>query len=101
MWHFDFCFHSRVYKVAARALLGSTIAHKVNHNSGLKRAKQKIEKSGPAPVVVQLEQTVNTVSQHVNYAKTDTKISSVCSPMFCMEINDRAREIKLVFHNLK
>ena len=62
MWRFDLCFRSRVDKVAALAPLGSTIAHKVDHNSGLECAKQKVERSGPAPIVVQLEQMVNTVS---------------------------------------
>ena len=70
---------------------GSTITHKVDHNSGLERAKQKVERSGPAPIVAQLQQTVNTVSYHFNHVKTDAKISNACSPILCMEINDRTR----------
>ena len=42
--------------------LGCTIAHKVDHNSGLKRAKQKVERFGPAPIIAELEQNANTVS---------------------------------------
>ena len=29
-----------------------TVAYKVDHNSGLERAKRKIEMCGPAPIVV-------------------------------------------------
>ena len=36
-----------------------------------------------------------------NSAKTDAKIFSTYSPMFCIEINDRVREIKVVTCNLK
>ena len=49
-------FCSRVDKVAAFC---HTIAHKLDHNSGLQRAKRKVERSGPDPIVVLLEQTVN------------------------------------------
>ena len=56
------CFRSRVDKVAAQAALGCTVAHVIDHNSGLERAKQKVERSGPAPIVIELEQTINTVS---------------------------------------
>ena len=55
-------FRSRVDKVAARAALDCTIAHIIDHNSDLERAKQKVERSGPAPIVVELEQTINTVA---------------------------------------
>ena len=46
----------------ARAALDYTVAHIIDHNSGLKRAKQKVERSGSAPIVVELEQTINTVA---------------------------------------
>ena len=52
----------RVDKVAARAALDCTVARIINHNSGLERAKQKVERSGPAPIVVELEQTINTIA---------------------------------------
>ena len=58
-------FHSRVDKVAARAALDSldcTVAHIIEHAYGHERAKQKVERSGPAPIVVELEQTINTVT---------------------------------------
>ena len=55
-------FRSRVDKVAARAALDCTIAHIIDHSSGLERAKQNVERSGPAPIVVELEQTINTVA---------------------------------------
>ena len=54
-------FRLRVDKVAARAALVCTVAHIIDHNSGLERTKQKVERSGPAPVIVELEQTINTV----------------------------------------
>ena len=43
------CFRSRVEKVPVQMALYSTVAYKVNHNSGLKHAK---ETCGPAPIVV-------------------------------------------------
>ena len=46
--------------VTARVAVGRTVAHEVEHSSGLKRSKRKIEVSGPAPNVVELEKTVNT-----------------------------------------
>ena len=55
-------FRSRDDKVAARAALDRTVAHIIDHNSGLERAKRKVERSGPAPIVVELEQTINTVA---------------------------------------
>ena len=55
-------FHSRDDKVAARAALDRTAAHIINHNSGLECAEWKVERSGPAPIVVELEQTINTVA---------------------------------------
>ena len=55
-------FCSRDDKVAARAALDRTIAHIIDHNSGLEHAKRKVERSGPAPIVVELEQTINTVT---------------------------------------
>ena len=55
------CFQSRVDKVSARVALGHTVAHKVGHSSGIKRAKQKVEMCGLAPIVVELEQTLYTV----------------------------------------
>ena len=55
-------FRSRDDKVAARAALDRTVAHIINHNSGLECAKRKVERSGPAPIVVELEQTINTVA---------------------------------------
>ena len=56
------CFCSRDNKVAARAALDRTVAHIIDHNSGIERAKRKVERSGPTPIVVELEQTVNTVA---------------------------------------
>ena len=35
-----------------RTVASSMVAYKVDHNSGLERAKQKIETCGPAPIVV-------------------------------------------------
>ena len=55
-------FRSRDDKVVARAALDRTVAHIIDHNSGLERAKQKVERSGPAPIVVELEQAINTVA---------------------------------------
>ena len=54
-------FRSRVVEVSAREALGHTIAHKVGHSSGIKHAKRKVETCGPAPIVVELEQTLYTV----------------------------------------
>ena len=34
-----------------------TVAYKVDHNSGLERAEQKIETCGPAPIVVKIIRT--------------------------------------------
>ena len=65
MWRFGFestLFSSRVDEVAVRAALGRTVAHKVAHNSGLERAKRKVERPRPAPIVAGLEQTLYTVS---------------------------------------
>ena len=45
-------FRSRVDKEPAQMAFYRTIAYKVNHNSGLDHAKQKIETCGPAPIVV-------------------------------------------------
>ena len=56
----ELCLCTRLDKVAARAVVGCTVAHKVEHSSGLKRSERKIEVSGPAPNVVELENTVNT-----------------------------------------
>ena len=47
---------------SARAALDRTVAHIIDHNSGLERAKRKVERSGPAPIVVELEQAINTVA---------------------------------------
>ena len=52
----------------------------------LLNAKRKVETSGAANIVVELEQTVKTAQWHFNYGKTDVKISSAYSPMLCMEI---------------
>ena len=54
-------FRSRDDKVAAQAALDRTVTHIIDHNSGLKRAKRKVDKSGPAPIIVELEQTINMV----------------------------------------
>ena len=68
----------------------------IAHSSGLEHAKRKVETSGAAHIVVELEQTVKTAQRHFNYAKTDVKISSAYSPILCMEIKcSRACEIKL------
>ena len=48
-------FRLRDDKVATRAALDRTVAHIIDHNSGLERAKQKVERSGPAPIIVELE----------------------------------------------
>ena len=45
----------RLLLLFAWLLAVATVAHKVDHNSGLECAKQKVERSGPAPIVVQLE----------------------------------------------
>ena len=55
-------FHSRDDKVAARAALDRTVAHIIDHNSGLECAKRKVERSGLAPIVIELEQTINMVT---------------------------------------
>ena len=91
-------FHSRDDKVAAQAALDRTVAHIIDHNSVLECAKRKVKRSGPAPIVVELEQTINMVAYCFNSAKTDAKFFSTYSPMFC---NDRAHEIKSVSRNLK
>ena len=79
-----------------RAARGRTVVHEVSHSSGLEHAKRKVETSGPALIVVVLEQTVNTAQWHFNYAKTDVKIPSAYSPMLCTEIKClRTRKIKL------
>ena len=51
-------FRPRVDKVSVRAALGHTVAHKVGHSSGIKHAKRKVETCGPAPIDVELEQTL-------------------------------------------
>ena len=68
-----------------------TFIHKVDHSSGLERATRKVETCGPASILVELEQTLYTVSYLLNFVQTDVKISCVYSPMFCMEIDPRAR----------
>ena len=65
MWHFDF--KTAPFLLESRQSSGKssswrTTAHKVDHNSGLEHDKRKVERSGPAPIDVELEQTVNTVS---------------------------------------
>ena len=75
-----FLFRSRIDKVSARAALGHTIALKVGHSSGIKHAKRKVKMCGPAPIVVELEQTLYMVWLSFNYAKTDMKISSALWP---------------------
>ena len=45
-------FRSRVDKEPAQMAFYRTVAYKVDHNSGLERAKRKIETCGPAPIVV-------------------------------------------------
>ena len=62
-----------------RAARGHIVVHEVSHSSGLEHAKEKVETSGPAHIVVVLEQTVNTAQWHFNYVKTDMKISSAYS----------------------
>ena len=42
--------------------LEQTFVHKVDHSSGLERAMQIVETCGPASIVVELEQTLYTVS---------------------------------------
>ena len=54
-----FLFRSIVDEVPARAARGRTEVHEVSHSSGLEHAKRKVETSGPAPIVVELGQTVN------------------------------------------
>ena len=66
-----------------------TAAHKSARSSGLECAKRKIEVSGSAQIVAELEQASYTVSMLSNCAKTDAKISSIYHPLFCMEFNDR------------
>ena len=39
------------------AALDHTVTHEASHNFGVKRAKRKVEGSGPAPIVVELEQS--------------------------------------------
>ena len=68
-----FLVRSRVDKVRRERPFGRTMAHKLYHSSGLEHAKWKIETSGSAPIVVQLEQTLYMVSYRFNYAKTDAK----------------------------
>ena len=60
-WLQNYSVFAQVNKVATRVALGCTTARKVNHNSGLERTKRKVERSGPAPIVVELEQAINTV----------------------------------------
>ena len=62
-----FCLKTTSFSVerrqkAAGTALDRTVAHIIDHNSGLERAKRKVERSGPAPIVVELEQTINTVA---------------------------------------
>ena len=45
-------FRSRVEKEPAQMAFYRTVAYKVDHNSGLERAKQNIETCSPAPIVV-------------------------------------------------
>lgn len=75
----------------ARSASCRTVAHKL---ACLERAKGKVERRGPAPIVAELEQTSNMVAQYFNYAKLTPKFylefEHSC-PMFCMEINDPAR----------
>ena len=70
-----------------RAALGCTVAHKVSHGSGSEHAKRKVEMCGPAPIIIELDQSLYMVLYVFNYAKTDVRTSSAYSPMFCMEIN--------------
>ena len=42
--------------------LGRTVVHKLDHNSGLERGERKVERPGPTPIIVELEQTLYTVS---------------------------------------
>ena len=53
--------------------------------------KRNVEMCGPAPIAVELEQTLYMVSWNVNHAKTDVKISSAYGLMVCMEINVHER----------
>jgi hypothetical protein len=40
-------------EVAAQLAFCRTVAHKVSHNLGFERAKQKVEKPGLAPVIAE------------------------------------------------
>ena len=53
-----FLFQSRVDEVPARAAYSHTIGHKVSHSSVIEHAKRKVKTSGPAHIVVELEQTL-------------------------------------------
>ena len=55
-------FLSRTDEVLSWTALEWTFVHKVNHSSGLERATRKVETRGPAFIVVELEQTLYTVS---------------------------------------
>ena len=63
-WPQNYSVFVLVNKVAARAAIVCTVAHihVIDHNSGLERAKRKVERSGPAPIVEELEQTINKVA---------------------------------------
>ena len=60
MWHFDF--KTILFSLKSRQSSGTISflpysAHKLAHNSGIQRAKRKVERPGPAPIVAELEQT--------------------------------------------
>ena len=55
-------FLSRADEVLSWTALERTFMHKVDHSSDLERATQEVETCGPASVIVELEQTLYTVS---------------------------------------
>ena len=77
-------FRSRDDKVAARAALDRTVTHIIDHNSGLERAKRKVEGSGPAPIVVELEQTIKLIRSHsvLTPRKLTPKFSALTAQCF-------------------
>ena len=64
--------------------------HKLGRISDLERAMRKIETCGSACIVVELEQTLYTVSHSLEFAKTDVGNSCGYGLMFCMAVNSRA-----------
>ena len=75
--------HSRVDKALAR----SVSPHKLTRSSGIEYTKRKVEVTGPAQAIAELEQGSYTVSSLSNCVETDAKICGDYCSLFCMEFN--------------